>query len=174
VETLPPLLAQALETDNSVSERSDLRRLQRQFFVSFVSVVAATLVLLGLYAVHHWRNQQQLLNHRLAFNTQLLAGATIGRLQQYALLSNDLAMSIQRDPQLLKDAPALQLRLRQAESALEGIAVIRVVSANGQILGSTARLGPSFELRNNPLIWAHASCAAEQAIVVGPLVACPH
>jgi diguanylate cyclase (GGDEF)-like protein len=174
VETLPPLLAQVLETDNSVSERSDLRRLQRLFFVGFTSVVITALVLLGLYAVKHWRDQQQLLNHRLAFNTQLLAGATIGRLQQYALLSNDLAMSIQRNPQLLNDPPALQLRLRQAESALEGIAVIRVVSANGQILGSTARLGPSFELRNNPLIWAQLLHAQQsKRIVVGPLVHLP-
>lgn len=174
VETLPPLLAQALDTDNSLSERTYLQRLQRLFFLSYVLVLLVTLVLFGLYAVRQWRNEQQKLTHRLAFNAQLLAGATEGRLRQYAVLSDSLAASIQRNPSLLQDAPALQLRLRQAQSALEDIAVIRVVGANGQILSSTSQLGPSFELRNNPLIWMQLINAQQSGhIVVGPLVRLP-
>lgn len=174
METLPPLLAQALETDNSLSERTQLQRLQRLFSISYVLVILVTLTLFGLYALQHWRNERQKLNHRLAFNTQLLAGATDGRLQQYAVLSDSLAMSIRRNPHLLSDAQALQLRLRQAQAALEGIAVIRVVGADGQVLGSTAQLGPSFELRNNPLIWAQLLNAQQSGTtVVGPLVRLP-
>ncbi|WP_169836768.1 putative bifunctional diguanylate cyclase/phosphodiesterase [Thiomonas intermedia] len=174
METLPPLLAQALETDNSQSERTHLQRLQRLFSISYAVVILVTLALFGLYALQHWRNERQKLNHRLAFNAQLLAGATDGRLQQYAVLSDSLAMSIRRNPRLLNDASALQLRLRQAQAALEGITVIRVVDADGQILGSTAPLGPSFELRNNPLIWTQLLNAQQSGhMVVGPLVRLP-
>ncbi|MCE1163745.1 MAG: hypothetical protein LWW80_12465, partial [Thiomonas sp.] len=174
METLPPLLAQALETDNSLSERTQLQRLQRLFSISYVLVILVTLTLFGLYALQHWRNERQKLIHRLAFNTQLLAGATDGRLQQYAVLSDSLALSIRRHPHLLSDASALQLRLRQAQAALEGIAVIRVVGANGQVMGSTAELGPGFELRNNPLIWTQLLNAQQTGkMVVGPLVRLP-
>lgn len=174
METLPPLLAQALETDNSLSERTQLQRLQRLFSISYVLVVLVTLAVFGLYALQHWRNERQKLNHRLAFNTQLLTGATDGRLQQYAVLSDSLALSIRRNPHLLSDAQALQQRLRQSQTALEGIAVIRVVGADGQVLGSTAQLGPSYEMRNNPLIWAQLLNAQQTGkMVVGPLVRLP-
>ncbi|MEW6560721.1 MAG: EAL domain-containing protein [Pseudomonadota bacterium] len=171
METLPPLLAQALEKDDTQSERTHLQRLQRLFFAGYVAVVLVTLALFGLYALQHWRNERQKLNHRLAFDTQLLAGATDGRLQQYAVLSDSLALSIRRDPQLLGDASALQGRLRQAQATVKGIAVIRVVGADGQVLGSTAELGPRFEMRNNPLIWAQLLDARQSGrMVVGPLV----
>ncbi len=174
METLPPFLAQALATDTSLSERTNLLRLQRVFTISYAVVVLLTLGLYGYYALRHWHDQHQRLNRQLAFNTQLLTGATNGRLQQYAVLSNSLAMSIRRNPQLLQQPQDLQQRLQEAQASLEGIAVIRVVDADGRVLGATAQLGPEYELRNNPLIWAQLLTARQTGrTVVGPLVRLP-
>ncbi len=132
------------------------------------------LVLFGIYAALHWQAQRRSLNTRLASNAQLLASATQGRLGQYTVLADALAASLRRHPQLLSHPAALESRLMQARAGMAGTAILRVVDAQGAILGATAALGPAFELRNTPQIWADMSQARSLGRpVVGPLVQVP-
>ncbi|MHB1668258.1 EAL domain-containing protein [Thiomonas sp.] len=174
METLPPVLAQAIDPDGSQTERTDLLRVRSLFALGYAICMMLTLVLFGVYAILHWQAQQRSLNTRLASNAQLLASATQGRLGQYTVLADALAASLRRNPRLLANPAKLEHRLMQARTGMAGTAILRVVDAQGVILGATAALGPAFELRNTPQIWAGLLQARSLGRpVVGPLVRVP-
>ena len=174
LETLPPALAQAIDPDGSQTERTDWLRLHSLLTLGYALCMILTLVLFGVYAALHWQAQRRSLNNRLASNAQLLASATQGRLGQYTVLADALAASLRRHPQLLLDPAALEHRLVQARAWMAGTAILRVVDAQGVILGATAALGPAFELRNTPQIWVSLLQARSLGRpVVGPLVRVP-
>lgn len=174
MDSLPPILAHAIDTDTGEVEESGLLHLRRLFKLGYVACVLLTLLLFGIYAARHWEETRQSLKTRLAFNTHLLASATQGRLAQYGVLADSLAASLRRHPQLLSDQGALEQRLKEAQAALGGIAVIRVIDAQGQILGATLPLGSAFEFHNNPLLWTNLLQARKLGrAVTGPLVQVP-
>jgi diguanylate cyclase (GGDEF)-like protein len=174
LDTLPPILAQAIDADAGEVEQTGLLRLRRLFMLGYAACMLLTLLLFGIYAVRHWEETQQSLKTRLAFNTHLLASATQGRLAQYTVLANSLAASLRRNPQLLTGQGALEQRLKEAQAALGGVDVIRVIDAQGQVLGATLALGSAFEFRNNPLLWANLLQARDlRRTVTGPLVLVP-
>lgn len=152
--SLPPILAQAVDRAEDADPAVDLRRLRRLFAWGYGACLALTLGLYALFAWHQYGAERERLDAQLAFDTRLLASATAGRLGQFTTLSDAVARDIRRNPQLLGDPASLRQRLLAAQADMPGVAVIRVVSAQGQVLSATSDLGAGFEMRNNPQIWA--------------------
>ena len=143
------------------------RWIRRIYWTLFVVFVALAL----LYAFTTWRAQRQILYGSLDTSSSFLVSATQSYFQSFSSVLDATGSDLGEKSDLLQRPEVLQILLERRQALLPGALSISVVSAGGQLLGSSLRSDKLPDLQHYPdLVQAFARLRAlpqQKGLIIG-------
>jgi len=140
----------ALPLFESTERRADTplaqRWIRRLYWTLFVVFIALAL----LYALTTWRAQRQILYGSLDTSSSFLASATQSYFQSFSSVLEATGSDLAEKTDLLQHPEVLQILLERRQALLPSALSLNILSADGQLLGSSLRSDKLPDLQHDP------------------------